>query len=152
MFWYGGINMDIKKMPLEKLELLSYADIAYELLKASKRPKTTPKLFKEVCKLLKISEDQMMEMIGDFYTTLTTDQRFLLLDNAEWDLKDKHAVKTVVVEEDEEEDEAEEEPEEQEEETEDEAVTGNEENYDDDEEEDDLSDLAILTEEELEEE
>ena len=141
--------MNIRELPLEKLELLSYADIAYELLKLDKKTKTTPKLFGEVCKLLKLPEDAMYEMIGDFYTTLTTDQRFLLLDNAEWDLKDNHSVKAIVDEEDEEEEE--EESEEEPEETEDEAVTGNEENYDDDEEDDDLSDLAILTEEEMEE-
>lgn len=143
--------MNVRKMPLEKLELLSYADIAYELLKLDKKSKTTPALFGEVCSLLQISEEQMMELIGDFYTTLTTDQRFLLLDTAEWDLKDKHAVKAIVDEEDEDEDEDATEIEEPEG-TEDEAITGNEENYDDDEDEDDLSDLAILTEDEMEEE
>lgn len=146
--------MNVRQMPLEELELLSYADIAYELLKLDKKPKTTPVLFKEVCSLLEINEDAMFEMIGDFYTTLTTDKRFILLDNAEWDLKEFHSVAKIVDEEDEEEDEEEssdtEEPEKQEVETEDEVVIGNEEEYDDD--DDDLSDLAILTEEELEEE
>ncbi len=146
--------MNVRQMPLEELELLSYADIAYELLKLDKKPKTTPVLFKEVCSLLEINEDAMFEMIGDFYTTLTTDKRFILLDNAEWDLKEFHSVAKIVDEEDEEEDEEEssdtEEPEKEEVETEDEVVIGNEEEYDDD--DDDLSDLAILTEEELEEE
>ncbi len=144
--------MNVRKMSLEKLELLSYADIAYELLKLDKKSKTTPALFGEVCSLLELSEEQMMELIGDFYTTLTTDQRFVLLDTAEWDLKDNHSVKTIVDDEDEEEDEEETAEIEEPEGTEDEAVTGNEENYDDDEEEDDLSDLAILTEDEMEEE
>ena len=146
--------MNVRQMPLEELELLSYADIAYELLKLDKKPKTTPVLFKEVCSLLEINEDAMFEMIGDFYTTLTTDKRFILLDNAEWDLKEFHSVAKIVDEEDEEEDDEEssdtEEPEKEEVETEDEVVIGNEEEYDDD--DDDLSDLAILTEEELEEE
>ena len=137
-------------MPLEELELLSYADIAYELLKLDKKSKTTPVLFKEVCSLLEINEDAMFEMIGDFYTTLTTDKRFVLLDNAEWDLKEFHSVAKIVDEEDEEDESTDtEEPEKEEVETEDEAVIGNEEEYDDD--DDDLSDLAILTEEELEE-
>ena len=144
--------MNVRKMSLEKLELLSYADIAYELLKLDKKSKTTPALFGEVCSLLELSEEQMMELIGDFYTTLTTDQRFVLLDTAEWDLKDNYSVKTIVDDEDEEEDEEETAEIEEPEGTEDEAVTGNEENYDDDEEEDDLSDLAILTEDEMEEE
>ena len=143
--------MNVRQMPLEELELLSYADIAYELLKLDKKPKTTPVLFKEVCSLLEINEDAMFEIIGDFYTTLTTDKRFILLDNAEWDLKEFHSVAKIVDEEDEEEESADtEEPEKEEVEIEDEAVIGNEEEYDDD--DDDLSDLAILTEEELEEE
>ncbi len=143
--------MNVRQMPLEELELLSYADIAYELLKLDKKPKTTPVLFKEVCSLLEINEDAMFEMIGDFYTTLTTDKRFVLLDNAEWDLKEFHSVAKIVDEEDEEDESTDtEESEKEEVETEDEAVIGNEEEYDDD--DDDLSDLAILTEEELEEE
>ena len=51
----------------------------------------------------------MYDMIGDFYTTLTTDKRFILLDTAEWDLKDRHKVEIVLDEEDEEETEDEEE-------------------------------------------
>lgn len=143
--------MNVRKMSKDELELLSYADIAYELLKEDKKAKTTPVLFGEVCKLLEISDDAMLDMIGDFYTTLATDKRFLLLDSAEWDLKEFHAVKKIVDDEDEEDDEEESsEDEEIPTETEDEAVIGNEEEYDED--DDDLSDLAILTEEELEEE
>ncbi len=146
--------MNVRQMPLEELELLSYTDIAYELLKLDKKAKTTPVLFGEVCKLLEISEDNMMEMIGDFYTTLTTDKRFLLLDSAEWDLKEFHAVKTIVddIEED---DSSEEETEDEEEttsETEDEAVASDIDDFDDaDETMDDLEDLVVVTEDELEE-
>ena len=146
--------MNVRQMPLEELELLSYTDIAYELLKLDKKAKTTPVLFGEVCKLLEISEDNMMEMIGDFYTTLTTDKRFLLLDSAEWDLKEFHAVKTIV-DDIEEEDSSEEETEDEEEttsETEDEAVASDIDDFDDaDETMDDLEDLVVVIEDELEE-
>lgn len=139
--------MNIRQMPLEELELLSYTDIAYELLKLDKKPKTTRDLFKEVCDLLQISEDNMFEMIGDFYTTLTTDKRFILLDSAEWDLKEAHSVKTIIDDEDDEEGE-----EEETEEEEDEAVSNDEEDFDDiDEEIDDLEDLVVVTEEEMDE-
>ena len=143
--------MDVKKMSLDELEQLSEADIAYELLKTSKKPMNTSKLFGEVCKLLKIDNDAMMEMIGDFYTNLTTDKRFLLLDSAEWDLKESHSVK-MVIEEDEEESSDEEDGEEVLEETEDEAVTDDTDDYDDsDDDMDDIEDLAIVTEEEMDE-
>ena len=142
--------MNVRQMPLEELELLSYADIAYELLKLDKKTMTTPVLFGEVCKLLEISEDAMFEMIGDFYTTLTTDKRFLLLDSSEWDLKEFHVVKTIIDDEESEEEESEEE--EAIEGTEDEAVMGDPDDYDDiDESMEDLDDLVIVTEDELEE-
>ena len=142
--------MNVRQMPLEELELLSYTDIAYELLKLDKKPKTTRDLFKEVCDLLEISEDNMFEMIGDFYTTLTTDKRFILLDSAEWDLKEAHSVKTIV--DDEEDEDEEDETDEEAEEVEDEAVTNEEEDFDDiDDDMDDLEDLAIVAEEELDE-
>ena len=141
--------MNVRQMPLEELELLSYADIAYELLKLDKKQMTTPVLFGEVCKLLEINEDIMFEMIGDFYTTLTTDKRFLLVD-VSWDLKEFHSVKPIV---DDEEDETEESEEEVEiEGSEDDAVTSEEDDYDDiDDDMDDLEDLAIISEEDLEE-
>lgn len=141
--------MNIKSMPLEELELLSYTDIAYEILKEEKKPMSTPSLFKEVCKLLNIDDDTMMEMIGDFYTSLTTDKRFILLDSAEWDLKESHVVK-LVVDDDEEEEESTEDTEEVSEETEDEAVSDEEEDFDDT--DDSLDDLVIISEEDMEEE
>ncbi len=140
--------MNIKNMPLEELELLSYTDIAYEILKEEKKPMSTPALFKEVCKLLNIDDDTMMEMIGDFYTSLTTDKRFILLDSAEWDLKESHVVKLVV--DDDEEEESTEDTEEVSEETEDEAVSDEEEDFDDT--DDSLDDLVIISEEDMEEE
>ena len=142
--------MNIRKMPKEELELLSYADIAYEILKLEKKAQTTPVLFGEVCKLLDIDEDTMYEMIGDFYTALTTDKRFILLDDAKWDLKENHVVKTIVDEEDDDED-INQEQEEIPEEAEDDAVMSTEEDFDDDDDSDDLDDLEIVTEEDLEE-
>ena len=145
--------MNVRQMPLEELELLSYTDIAYELLKLDKKPKTTHALFKEVCDLLQISEDNMMDMIGDFYTTLTTDKRFILLDSAEWDLKEAHSVKTIIDDDDDEVSEDEEDTDETEPEgTEDEAVSGDLDDFDDEDDDmDDLEDLAIVTEEEMDE-
>lgn len=145
--------MNVRQMPLDELELLSYTDIAYELLKLDKSPKTTPVLFGEVCKLLEISEDNMMEMIGDFYTNLTTDKRFILLDSAEWDLKEAHSVKTIIDDEDDEENEEDEENDDEEiNETEDEAISDSVDDFDDvDEEMDDLEDLVVVTEEEMDE-
>ena len=104
--------MSIRKKKLEELELMSYTDIAYEIIKEDKKKYDTKKLFQEVCKLLELDEDTFVEQIGDFFTALTTDGRFILLNSTNWDLKENHVVKVVVDEGDEEEIETDEEDEE----------------------------------------
>lgn len=84
----------MKKLTKEELELMSYNDIAYLLLK-DKNEQTTPELFKKICELLGLSDSMYEKKIGDFYTALTTDQRFTLLDVGKWDLKENHSVKNL---------------------------------------------------------
>lgn len=143
--------MSLNKMTKVELELLSYTDIAYILLKENKKTMNTPTIFKKICELLEIGEEEYASKIGDFYTSLTTDRRFLLLENAEWDLKENHVVK-VEVEEDEIE-EAEDDAEEIEETEELEEMDNLEEALEDDLEDldDDLEDFSIAEEEETEE-
>ena len=144
--------MSIRKMSLEELELMSYTDIAYEILKEDKKKYNTPNLFKEVCKLLELSEDEMMEKIGDFFTALTTDGRFILLNSTNWDLKENHVVKVVVDEGDEEEIETDEEDEEETEDEEDIEDDYSDEAVDDSkDDEEDMKDLTIVDEEDIEE-
>ena len=98
--------MDIKKMPKDELELLSNKDITFYLLEQSNKSINTKDLFTEIIELLELPKKTFDEKIGDYYTSLTTDKRFILLDNAEWDLKDKHKVEIVLdddIDEDEEE-------------------------------------------------
>lgn len=148
--------MKLKDMTLTELKALSYTDIAYMVLTENKKTLNTPKLFKKVCELLEYSEEEYTSKIGDFYTSLTTDCRFLILDNAEWDLRDKHVVKMEVDEDDDEEVSTEdiEESEESEDEIEDE---NDEENIDEivddelDDDDDDLDDFSIIEDDEDEE-
>ncbi len=93
--------MKIKDYDKVDLELLSYADIAYMIIKENGTTMTTPTLFKAVCKLLDLSDNAYADKIGNFYTSLTLDKRFILINNVEWDLQEKHSVK-VEIEEDEE--------------------------------------------------
>ena len=95
--------MSIRKKEKLDLELMSYTDIAYEIIKDDKKQYNTPNLFKEVCKLLELTEEDFESKIGDFFTALTTDKRFILIDSVNWDLKENHIVKVVVDEEDDEE-------------------------------------------------
>ena len=95
--------MKLKDMKLEELELMSYTDITYMILKENKKTMNTPTIFKEICNLLDYSEDEYVAKIGDYYTSLTMDKRFILLDNNEWDIRDNHSVELVLDEEDDEE-------------------------------------------------
>ena len=143
--------MSIRKKDLLDLDLMSYTDIAYEIIKEDKKKYPTPKLFKEVCNLLQLSDEEYAEKIGDFFTALTTDGRFILLESTNWDLKENHVVKIVVDEGDEEEVEvdSEEESENNEENTdiEDDYSDESVDNSNDDEE--DMKDLTIVDEEDI---
>lgn len=94
--------MDIRKMSKEELELLSFSDIAYNIIKLDKKPKTTVEMFKEICHLLNMRDKEYEALIGDFFTSLTTDKRFILLNSVDWDLKENHVVNIVVDESEEE--------------------------------------------------
>ena len=137
--------MKLNDLTEEQLELMSHADIAYYILEDAKKPMLTPALFQKISDLLAYSSDEYANNIGDFYTSLTTDKRFILLDSNEWDLRDKHSIKIVIDEEDEEIDEEEIE---EEVEFEDELDDIDSEITDDDLTDDDLEDLSILDDEE----
>lgn len=77
------------KIKKEELELMSYNDIAHLILK-DKPKQTTLNIFKKIVKMLGLSESALENKIGEFYTALTNDKRFILLDGGKWDLKENH--------------------------------------------------------------
>lgn len=83
----------LSKMSKENLEMLSYTKIAELYLKENKKPMNTADLFKEVCKLLVLSDSEYQERIGDFFESLTTSKEFILLNDGNWDLRINHSVK-----------------------------------------------------------
>ena len=143
--------MSLKNMSKDELELLSNKDIT-NLLLEEKGKQTTPDLFKKIIKLLDLPESTFDNKIGDYYTSLTTDKRFILLDGGKWDLRSRHT-SDKIVKVDDEEDEEEEEEEEIEEETNESDYDSIESDEDDlDDEDDDLKDLVVLDEDEMESE
>lgn len=142
--------MKLRDMKEEDLELLSYTDITSLLLKEKGKSMNTSSIFKEICNLLGYSDEEYAEKIGDYYTSLTIDKRFVLLENHEWDLRDRHAVE-LVMDEDEDEDV---EPVDEEDDMEEEEEENIEEAIDDeelDDVDDDMEDLSIVTDDEEEE-
>jgi len=146
--------MSLKTMKKDELELMSNKDIAYLILEESKRKLNTADLFKKIIKLLELPESTFEKKIADFYTALSTDKRFILLDNGKWDLRSNHTSDKVIKVSDEEDEESDEENEEEDEDLEEDIEEDSfddtdESDYDDDTNEE-LKDLVVIDEDELE--
>ena len=141
--------MSLKTMKKEELELLSNKDIAYMILEESNKKMNTADLFKKIIKLLELPDSVFESKIADFYTALSTDKRFILLDNGKWDLRSNHTSDKIIKVSEEEEEEEEEVEEKQEEDIEEDNFDDTEEEYDEDTNEE-LKDLVVLDEDELE--
>ncbi len=143
--------MKLSKMSKEEIELLSYTSIAKLYLEENATTMNTADLFKEVCKLLELSDRVYQDKIADFFQSLTTSKDFILLEDGKWDLKSNHKSKKIDMDDlyEEKDDEELENEEEQDEPTEEDEYNS----IDDEDEyaEDDLADLTILNEDELEE-
>lgn len=137
--------MSTKNMTIEELEAMSYDDIALLILNESKKPIKINELFKKICDLLKLSDDEFVNKLPAFFDVISTDHRFIMLEDGTWDLKTRHSTNVVIDTEDEEElipDELEDEEEIEEE------IFYDEEDADDDPADDDLKDFVIIDEEE----
>ena len=137
--------MELNKISKEELEQMSYADLSYIILKENKKPINTANLFKKICDMLGYSDLEYSEKIGDFYTLLTTDKRFLFLDSSEWDLRENNIVKVEL----EDEDDVLEEAEDIEEEIEEEIDENIDEDIDEDIDENIDDDLSIISENDI---
>lgn len=145
--------MKLAKMKKEDLELLSNKDITYKILEEEGK-QNTAYLFQKIVSLLELPEKTYEEKIGDYYTSLTTDKRFISLEDGTWDLRSRHTsdkIVKVTEDDDEEEDEPKDDTIVQDEIEEDNYDSGD--NDDDDDFVDpneDLKDLVVVDEEELE--
>lgn len=147
--------MKLNQIPKSELELLPYTSIAKMYLEENKVTKNTADLFREVCNLLELSDEEYVDNIADFFESLTTSKEFKLLEDGTWDLKSNHKVKVIIedIEEETDEEESSEEDENQDivEEEEDDIDMIDDDNYIDDDSDDDLADLTIVNDDELEE-
>ena len=146
--------MKLNNIPKNELELLSYKEIAKMYLEENKITKTTADLFKEICKLLDLSDQEYVDKIADFFESLTTSKEFILLEDGTWDLKSNHKVKVSI--EDLEDDTAEETESNSDDLEADEQETNDidsidDDNYLDNDTDDDLADLTIIDDDDLEE-
>lgn len=125
----------------EELEMMNYNDIAYLVLDANGKKMKIIDLFHEVGKLLKLEDNSYEEHIADFFELLSTDKRFIMLEEGYWDLSVKHSKGMVNLDDEEDDEEIILEEDESQDGWQDDEETNE---TDDDVEEDDLSDLVII--------
>ena len=145
--------MSLDKMTKEELELLSYKDITAIILEEVGAMNTL-ELFEKIVSLLELPKSTVDNKISEYYTSLSTDKNFLLLEDGKWDLRKRHTSDKVLMaqdqddeDEDEEENDDEEKLEMSEEEEDYDSQISDEDDFDDG--DDDLKDLVVLDEEEL---
>ena len=66
-------------------------EVAYELLSKKQGPQKFNKFWDEVSDLLSMSEEEKDQSISRFYTKLTLDERFVLLEDNTWDLRERQS-------------------------------------------------------------
>ena len=98
--------MKLKDIPKEELELMGYDDIAYIILEESKKKMKITDLFQKICDALGLSQKEYEDHIADFFEILTTDKKFVMLEDGYWDLRTRHSEKLVIEDDDEEYEEA----------------------------------------------
>lgn len=138
--------MKLEDISKEELETMNYDDIAYIILNEEKAKMKINILFKKVCDALGLNEKQFEDNIANFFELLTTDKRFIMLEDGSWDLKERYNPKVVVDDDEEEEDILEPTEEVEEENLDEEEDIFYEGDLDDDLPDDDLDDFAIIDE------
>lgn len=88
--------MKLNEIPKEELEIMNYDDIAYLILNEEKTKMKINFLFQKVCDILNLSEKVFEEKIADFFELLTTDKRFIMLEDGSWDLRELHNPKVII--------------------------------------------------------
>lgn len=88
-----------KKLTKEELELMSYSDISNILLKEIPK-QSTLEIFQKIVELLELPKSVLENKIGEFYTALTNDKRFILLEDGTWDLRQNHKSQHLTIDED----------------------------------------------------
>ena len=69
----------------------SMVEVGYELLSKKQGPQKFNKFWNETSQMLGLDEEEANEYISDFYTSLILDERFVLLEDNTWDLRERQS-------------------------------------------------------------
>ncbi len=88
--------MKLNDLTKIELETMNYDDIAEIILNEEKKQMKINDLWRKICDALELSEKEFEDKIGDFFELLTTDKRFIMLEDGSWDLKERHNPKVII--------------------------------------------------------
>ncbi len=72
-------------------------DIAFDLMQKKKKEIEFPRLWEEVTQIKGLSQSQADDLIADFYSDMSLDDRFVILKDNKWDLRSRHKFEDVVI-------------------------------------------------------
>ena len=139
--------MKFKTVTKEELEVLPFDDIAYIILKEKGKKMKITDIFRIICDSLELGDGVYENQMGDFFSLMSTEKRFIQLEKGYWDLRENHTAEISIKEI---EDELDDDVEIAEDKYEDEEETGYYDELDDaedDKEDDDYKDLVVVDEE-----
>mgnify|MGYP005889298151 FL=1 len=82
--------MKLKSIDKDTLETMQLDDIAYIILKEKGKKMKITDIFKTICDALGMTDKEYENQIGDFFTLLATEKRFIQLEKGYWDLRENH--------------------------------------------------------------
>ena len=88
--------MKLKDYTTEELETMGYDEIANLVLSESNKKMKLIDLFGKVNLALGREADSDLDHITDFFELLSTNKKFVMLDNGYWDLQTKHKSQVVI--------------------------------------------------------
>ena len=69
----------------------SIVEVAYEIMQKKQGAQKFAKFYNEVSEVLEMNEEEKELNISKFYTKLTLDERFVLLEDNTWDLRERQS-------------------------------------------------------------
>lgn len=82
--------MKFKTINEEELETMSFDDIAYIILKEKGKKMKISDVFKIICDKLNLGDAAFENQIGDFFSLVSTEKRFIQLEKGYIDLRENH--------------------------------------------------------------
>ena len=92
--------MELKSLSQEELDQMTYGEITEIILTEKGSKMKIVDIFKKVCKVLNMSDQEFESKIADFFELVSTDKKFIILDKGYCDLRKKHTPKVVIEDDD----------------------------------------------------